>query len=279
MLLVCLTLTTPVTFAFVPIHALSLGVENISLYFIAAGVVSIAARLVLGRQLDRGSRGTWVVGGYLLLAVGFLVFTQARSLEGFIVAAVFTASGASLTHRRSWRWQWTARRLARMGKAMATYSMFYRVGEGLGAPLAGALIVAFGFTGMYLGALAIILTGSCSPSSTGAPSATPPVATPPDVSNHQDRISPVVRHKGRNRLESAVGSTRHDADVDDRLPIEWTVDVGKVLAGAVVAPRRRESIEVDREEQVPPRVIAIVFVRDLRDSLQRRGRVDKALVA
>jgi predicted MFS family arabinose efflux permease len=47
----------------------------------------------------------------------------------------------------------------RMGKAMATYSMFFRVGEGLGAPLAGALIVRFGFPGMYVGAIVIVLTG------------------------------------------------------------------------------------------------------------------------
>ncbi len=159
MLLVCLTLTTPVTFAFVPVHAISIGVENISLYFVAAGVTSIAARLVLGRLLDRGSRGLWIVGGYSSLAIAFAVFTQARGLEGFIVAAVFSAFGASLAQPALMALAMDRAATGRMGKAMATYSMFYRVGEGLGAPFAGALIVAFGFTGMYLGAMAIVLTG------------------------------------------------------------------------------------------------------------------------
>ncbi len=159
MLLVCLTLTSPVTFAFVPVHAAAIGVENISLYFIAAGVTSISARLVLGRQLDRGSRGGWIVSGYLLLAVAFLVFTQVRGIEGFIVAAVLSALGASLAQPALMALAMDRAAAGRMGKAMATYSMFYRVGEGLGAPLAGALIVRFGFAGMYLGAMAIILTG------------------------------------------------------------------------------------------------------------------------
>jgi hypothetical protein len=37
--------------------------------------------------------------------------------------------------------------------------MFYRVGEGLGAPIAGALIKYFGFPGMYVGAMVIVLVG------------------------------------------------------------------------------------------------------------------------
>ena len=46
-----------------------------------------------------------------------------------------------------------------MGKAMATYSMFYRVGEGVGSPVAGALIVAFSYSGMYVGAIALVVLG------------------------------------------------------------------------------------------------------------------------
>ncbi|HZT07909.1 MAG TPA: MFS transporter [Chloroflexota bacterium] len=158
-ILVCLTLTSPVTFAFVPVYARAIDVENISVYFIAAGVTSITARFVCGRYLDRGSRGQWILAGYWLLAVAFVVFTQARDLNGFIIAAVFSAVGTSLAQPALMALAMDRAAAGRMGKAMATYSMFYRVGEGLGAPLAGVLIVRFGFTGMYLGALAIILIG------------------------------------------------------------------------------------------------------------------------
>ena len=159
LLLVCVTLTSPVTFAFIPMHALAIGVENISFYFIAAGITSIAGRLILGRHLDRGSRGIWIIGGYALLGMAFVAFTQVRGLEGFLIAAVLSAAGTSLAQPALMALAMDRAADGRMGKAMATSSMFFRVGEGLGAPLAGALIVQFGFTGMYLGALVVALAG------------------------------------------------------------------------------------------------------------------------
>src|SRR5581483_10444312 len=92
-------------------------------------------------------------------AVAFAVFTQVRGIEGFIVAAVLSASGASMSQPALMALAMDRAAAGRMGKAMATYSMFFRAGEGLGAPLAGALIVRFGYGGMYIGALAIILVG------------------------------------------------------------------------------------------------------------------------
>jgi len=159
MLLVCLTLTTPVTSTFIPVHALALGVNNIGLYFIVVGITSIGARLVFGRYLDRGSRGVWIAAGYSVLAIALVVFTQVRGLEGFIAAAILSAIGISLAQPALMALAMDLAAPGRMGKSMATYSMFFRLGEGLGSPIAGALIVHFGFTGMYVGALAIILTG------------------------------------------------------------------------------------------------------------------------
>jgi MFS family permease len=159
LLLVCVTLTTPMSTVFIPVHALALGVEHISFYFIAAGITSITLRLMLGRYLDRGSRGRWIVGGYALLALAFVAFTQVRGLEGFLLAAVLSASGIALAQPSMMALAMDRAASGRMGKAMATYSMFFRAGEGLGAPFAGWLILQFGFTGMYVGALAIVLMG------------------------------------------------------------------------------------------------------------------------
>jgi MFS family permease len=153
------TLTAPVTFAFVPLHAMTLGVQNIRLYFNAAGATSIGSRLLLGRLLDRGSRGQWIVAGYALMAAAFLAFVLADALEVFIVAAVLNALGRSLAEPAMSAFAMDRAASGRMGKAMATFSMFYRVGEGLGAPLAGALIVRYGFDGMYVGCIVVVLAG------------------------------------------------------------------------------------------------------------------------
>jgi MFS family permease len=159
LLLVCVTMTSPVTFAFVPLHARDVGVDNISWYFVASGATSILARVLLGRLTDRGSRGLWVAAGYSLLIAGFLAFTMAYRIEVFIVAAFLNGFGQSLVQPALMALAMDRADPARIGKAMATYSMSYRVGEGIGAPVAGALIVAFGYTGMYLGAIGYMAVG------------------------------------------------------------------------------------------------------------------------
>lgn len=159
LLLVCITLTQPITFAFVPVHAKNVGVDNIGLYFIASGATSILARFVLGPLLDRGSRGLWIVVGYGMMMAAFVAFILANRIELFIVAAVFTGVGHSVAQPSLMALAMDRADRSRMGKAMATYSMFYRVGEGVGAPVAGALIVAFGFSGMYLGGIAYSVAG------------------------------------------------------------------------------------------------------------------------
>jgi MFS family permease len=158
-LLVTITVSGPVTFAFVPAHAKAIGVENIGLYFILSGATSIVARVLLGRLLDQKSRGFWLVCGYLVLLVAFAVFTQADRLELFLIAALLNAVGLSLAQPTLMAFAIDRAERTRMGRAMATYSMFYRVGEGIGAPMAGALIVAFGYPSMYTGCIVAVVAG------------------------------------------------------------------------------------------------------------------------
>lgn len=159
LLMVCITMTQPVTFAFVPLHAKAMGVDNISLYFVAAGSTSILARVLLGRLVDRGNRGAWMAAGYGAMIAAFAVFIMADRIELFIAAGVLNSVSHSLAHPALSAFAMDRAAPGRMGKAMATFSMSYRVGEGLGAPLAGALIVAFGYPGMYIGAMIYAAAG------------------------------------------------------------------------------------------------------------------------
>ncbi|HZT05600.1 MAG TPA: MFS transporter [Chloroflexota bacterium] len=158
-LLVCVTLSSPVTTAFVPLHARAVGVTNIGLYYVASGLTAVVARLMLGRTLDRRSRGVWIGAGYGVAIVAFAVFTQARTIEYFLVAAVLNAFAMSMTQPTLMALAMDRAERGRMGRAMATYSMFYRVGEGLGAPIAGTMIVAFGYSGMYIAAMGFAAVG------------------------------------------------------------------------------------------------------------------------
>jgi len=159
LLLVCITMTQPVTFAFVPVHAKAVGVENISLYFVATGVTSILARVLLGRIVDRGNRGVWMAAGYSAMMAAFAIFIMADRIEMFMAAGFLNAIGHSLGQPALSAFAMDRAAPGRMGKAMATFSMAYRVGEGVGAPLAGALIVAFGYPAMYVGAMTYAALG------------------------------------------------------------------------------------------------------------------------
>jgi predicted MFS family arabinose efflux permease len=158
-LLVCITMTQPVTFAFVPVHARAVGVTNISLYFVATGTTSILARIVLGRMVDRGNRGIWMAAGYSAMIAAFATFIMADRIELFMAAGFLNAIGHSLGQPALSAFAMDRAAPGRMGKAMATFSMAYRVGEGIGAPVAGALIVAFGYPGMYIGAMTYAAAG------------------------------------------------------------------------------------------------------------------------
>ncbi len=87
-------------------------------------------RLVYGANLGLGMTAGVVIGGLVVLAV-------ANSLEMFLIAAVITTLGSTLNQPALSALAIDLADRGRMGKAMATFSMFYRAGEGLGAPLAG----------------------------------------------------------------------------------------------------------------------------------------------
>jgi MFS family permease len=159
LLLICVTMMSPVTFAFVPLHARAVGVDNIGLYFVVSALASGLSRLVLGPLLDRGSRGLWIALGYGVLIPSFGIYAVATTIEVFLVAGTLNAIGHSLAQPALMAFAMDRAEPGRMGKAMATFSMFYRVGEGVGAPIAGALIVAFGYPSMYLGAMGYAVVG------------------------------------------------------------------------------------------------------------------------
>jgi MFS family permease len=159
LLLLSVTTTGTVAIAFVPMHALSLGVDNISWYFLATGTVAVLGRLFFGRYLDQLTRGFWIVVGLLLGIVAFAVLSMATGIGWFVAGGVLNGLALSLSQPSLMAVAMDRADPAQMGRAMATYSMFFRAGEAIGAPMAGALIVAFGYPGMYFGAIASLLLG------------------------------------------------------------------------------------------------------------------------
>jgi MFS family permease len=135
------------------VHALAIGVDNIGVFFLVNGAVAILSRMLLARYLDRFSRGFWLAVGLALGAVAFAILAVASGIAWFIAGGIVNSVALSLSQPTLMAIAMDRADSAHMGRAMATYSMFFRAGEAIGAPLAGALIDWFGFSGMYYGAI------------------------------------------------------------------------------------------------------------------------------
>jgi predicted MFS family arabinose efflux permease len=79
---------------------------------------------------------------YLILAGGFFV-----AIGAAMISSTTTALALDLSDERS------------RGRSMATFSMSFQMGGGLGALVSGALADIVGLRGMYVGSIAITVTG------------------------------------------------------------------------------------------------------------------------
>ncbi len=158
-LLLTITVTQVATTAFLPLYAREIGVEGIGLYFILTGIVGIVSQLLAGRFMDRGRRGAWLVGGFVLMIVSMLVMFGARSLEVILASGVLYAVGSTIQNAMLLVVAMDHADPARPGAGMATYSVSYQLGSALGAPIFGLVIQVLGFGAMFLGCAASITVG------------------------------------------------------------------------------------------------------------------------
>lgn len=155
----CSTLAMPSVMAFLPLYARALGIENIGWFYVLAGITSIIARPVLGKKSDAMGRGPAIGLGLGAQGIGFLLITLAASLPLMLAGGIFVALGASIISSTSTALAMDLANTRFRGQAMATFSLSFQLGVGLGAILAGALADLFGLRGMYVGSMAITCAG------------------------------------------------------------------------------------------------------------------------
>lgn len=155
----CSTLTMPSVMAFLPLYARSLGVENIGLFYVLAGVTSIVARPVLGRKSDAMGRGPAIAFGLGAQLIGLSLIVVADSLPLMLVGGVFVALGSSMIGSTSTALAMDLANPRFRGQAMATFSISFQIGAGVGAIISGALADLVGLRGMYAGSIVITVIG------------------------------------------------------------------------------------------------------------------------
>ena len=155
----CSTLAMPSVMAFLPLYARSLGIENIGLFYVLAGLTSIIARPVLGKKSDAMGRGPAIGLGLGAQGIGFLLITLAPGLPLILAGGVFVALGSSMIGSTTTALAMDLANTRFRGQAMATFSVSFQIGAGVGAIISGALADLFGLRGMYVGSIAITLAG------------------------------------------------------------------------------------------------------------------------
>ena len=155
----CSTLAMPAVMAFLPLYARSLGIENVGMFYVLAGATSIIVRPLLGKSSDSMGRGPAIAFGLAAQLIGLLFIAFAQHLSHIMIGGVFLASGSSMVGATTTALAMDLVNPQSRGRGMATFSVSYQIGTGIGAMISGALADTFGLRAMYAGSIAIIIAG------------------------------------------------------------------------------------------------------------------------
>lgn len=153
------TLAVPSVMAFLPVYARSLGIDNIGVFYVIAGATSIVVRPLLGKKSDAIGRGPAIGLGLAAQFIGLLLILIARDLFLILIGGFFVALGIAMIGSTATALAMDLADPRSRGRAMATYSISFQIGAGVGAVIAGALADMVGLRGMYAGSLLITLAG------------------------------------------------------------------------------------------------------------------------
>lgn len=145
---------------FPPVFAAERGipVSELTLYYPVMGGVLIAARLFARRITDRLPRLHVLVFGLAMGIIAMGVATTARSVADLLLAACLFAIGSSATPTIATAIAIDRADPQRLGAAMATFSLGYPLGLGLGGAVWGLTIEALDYPAPFLGAILVLGT-------------------------------------------------------------------------------------------------------------------------
>jgi MFS family permease len=152
-------LAFPAVTAFLPLYARSLDVSDVAIFYILAGVGGALVRPVLGGISDTIGRPRLIAGGFLVQILGFGLVMVAQDLAMVVTGGVLAALGNAVNGGATTALAMDLAAPERRGRAMATFSMSFQIGQGFGAIIAGALADIAGLRSMYAGSMALVALG------------------------------------------------------------------------------------------------------------------------
>lgn len=141
------TAAVPLYFSFLPLFAIRHGIPiaDIAIFFPIYGTVFLIARSLFAPWSDRLGRRFLLAFSIVFAVCGLAIGAIAQDLPTIILSGSLFAIGPALETPASMALAIDRSDPSRSGAAMATYSLGYQMGLGVGAALFGFAIAAFDF--------------------------------------------------------------------------------------------------------------------------------------
>ena len=146
--------------AYVPLYFQGIGVGGVEWFFVVLGVMTVVSGTVAGRLADRVGRVAAIYAGLGTQCVGLLLLWQGRELTWLAAGAGLYALGNGACGTALYALAADRAPADRRGAAMATYTMGYQLGAGVGAVVWGFTIEKLGFEPLYALALLPLLAAA-----------------------------------------------------------------------------------------------------------------------
>ena len=159
LLLFCMNLPWSGLNSFIVLYAREVGIESLGWYFAAIGLASVVGRPLLGRVSDRIGRAPAVAASYVLEIAGIALVLLAGDIALMMAAGALYFSGYALGVSTTLALAMERGDPKRRGVTMATFSIAFPLGSGLGAALSGGVIALVGYRGMYMSLIGVLATG------------------------------------------------------------------------------------------------------------------------
>jgi len=158
-LMFCNQLSFPALTSFIVLYAREIGVSAIGSYFVVAGITSVLARPLLGRVCDRIGIGYSLVATFALQSLALILLVFAANLTTILCAGVLYMLGMAIGGSATLIIAMKRATPERRGRFMASFSIAYPLGYGVGAFITGSAVEIIGYSWTYQLLAALGLSG------------------------------------------------------------------------------------------------------------------------
>ena len=158
-LMFCNQLSFPAITSFIVLYAREIGIGAIGSYFVVSGITSVLARPLLGRVCDRIGIGYSLVATFTLQSLALLLLAAASNLATILSAGVLAMLSMAIGGSATLIIAMNRATPERRGRFMASFSIAYPLGYGVGAVITGSAVEMIGYSWTYLLLAALGLSG------------------------------------------------------------------------------------------------------------------------